>query len=202
MLSPNRRGILGALACTATALSAVSAQEPHAALTLDRQRAITQFVHTSWTEKDGAPADIRALAQTRDGYLWIGTTSGLVRFDGLRFTRFEPPAGESLPGRLVVRLVASRDGGLWIVWGVGAVSRVLNGHVTSYSEREGLPATDALVEAGDGSVIAGTLKGLSRFKDGVWEDVGKAWNFPGREASRLYFDKAGALWVLTEDKIL
>ena len=201
MLSPNRRGIVGALACAATAFSAVSAQAQHI-LTLPPQRGITEFVHTSWTEKDGAPADIRALAQTTDGYLWIGTPSGLFRFDGLRFSRFEPPAGESLPARLVVKLLASRDGGLWIVWGVGAVSRVLNGHVTSYSEREGLPATDALVEAGDGSVIAGTLKGLSRFKDGVWEDVGKAWNFPGKGASRLYFDKAGALWVLTEDRIL
>jgi signal transduction histidine kinase/ligand-binding sensor domain-containing protein len=172
------------------------------AFTPDPHRAIPQFVHTSWTEKDGAPADIRALAQTTDGYLWIGTPSGLFRFDGLRFTRFEPQAGESLPARLVGRLLASRDGALWIVWGVGAVSRVLDGHVTSYSEREGLPATEGLVEAGDGSVIAGTVKGLWRFKDGVWEDVGKAWSFPPKLASDLYFDKAGALWVLTEDRIL
>jgi hypothetical protein len=58
------------------------------AFALDPQRAITQFVHTSWTDKDGAPSNIRALAQTQDGYLWIGTTDGLFRFDGVRFTAF------------------------------------------------------------------------------------------------------------------
>ena len=84
------------------------------AFALDPQKAITQFVHTSWTEKDGAPTGILALAQTTDGYLWIGTTAGLFRFDGLRFVRFEPQAGESLPSTRINRLVATHDGALWI----------------------------------------------------------------------------------------
>jgi hypothetical protein len=50
-------------------------------------------------------------------------------------------------------------------------SRLLNGHVASYSEREGLPATFALAECKDGSLIAGTVKGLARFKYGIWKDV-------------------------------
>src|SRR5260370_42048457 len=65
---------------------------------LDPQKAITQLVHTSWTEREGAPASVRALAQTTDGYLWVATASGLYRFDGARFTRLEPAAGEELPG--------------------------------------------------------------------------------------------------------
>ena len=109
------------------------------AFALDPDRAITQFVHTSWTEKDGAPINLRALAQTQDGYLWIGTTAGLFRFDGVRFTAFEPPAGESFPSSRVRRLLATRDGALWIVWAVGQVSRLQIGHVTSYSEKDGLP---------------------------------------------------------------
>src|SRR5580692_6648974 len=101
------------------------------AFALDSQQAITQFVHTSWTEKDGAPNNVRALAQTQDGYLWIGTTAGLFRFDGVRFTAFEPPAGEAFPATRVMRLLAARDGALWIVWAAGAVSRLQDGHLTS-----------------------------------------------------------------------
>jgi ligand-binding sensor domain-containing protein len=114
------------------------------AFALDTQRAITQFVHTSWTEKEGAPSNVRALVQTVDGYLWIGTTAGLFRFDGVRFTAFEPPAEEAFPATRVRGLLASRDGALLIVWTGGAVSRLQNGHSTSYSEQNGLPAAEAL----------------------------------------------------------
>ena len=86
------------------------------ALALDPALAITQFVHTSWTERDGAPNNVRALAQTRDGYLWMGTTAGLFRFDGVRFTAFEPAAGEALPTTRILGLLTTRDGALWIVW--------------------------------------------------------------------------------------
>ena len=58
-------------------------------------RPISQWVHTKWTAKDGAPNEIRALAQTSDGYLWLGTVSSLVRFDGVRFVPFAPHAGDS-----------------------------------------------------------------------------------------------------------
>ena len=85
-----------------------------AAFALDPQKAITQFVHTAWTEKDGAPADIRALTQTKDGYLWLGTLTGLFSFDGIRFVRFEPRAGEELTTKTIRRLLATRDGSLWM----------------------------------------------------------------------------------------
>src|SRR5260370_1097685 len=88
---------------------------------LDPQKAITQLVHTSWTEREGAPASIVALAQTTDGYLWLGTASGLYRFDGVRFTRFEPAAGEELPGTSIAVLCATRNGSLCIASASGAI---------------------------------------------------------------------------------
>ena len=84
-----------------------------AAFALDPQKSITQFTHTAWTEKDGAPADIVAITQTSDGYLWLGTWTGLFSFDGVRFTRFEPQSGEHLPVQTIRRLLATRDGSLW-----------------------------------------------------------------------------------------
>jgi ligand-binding sensor domain-containing protein len=95
-----------------------------AAFALDPQKSITQLVHTAWTEKDGAPADIVAITQTSDGYLWLGTWTGLFSFDGVRFTRFEPQAGEQSPAQSIRRLLATRDGSLWIVFYSGAVSQL------------------------------------------------------------------------------
>jgi signal transduction histidine kinase/ligand-binding sensor domain-containing protein len=172
------------------------------ALALDPQKSITQFVHTAWTEKDGAPADIEAITQTKDGYLWLGTPTGLFSFDGIRFARFQPRAGEDLPAKPIRALLATRDGSLWIVFALGSVSHLLNGHVISYSDQEGLSATFALVECKDGSLIAGTTKGLALFKGRIWKDVSREWNFPGKRARTVYFDKADTLWVATEDKIV
>ena len=182
------------------------------AFALDPEKSITQFVHTAWTEKDGAPADIEAITQTKNGYLWLGTPTGLFSFDGIRFARFEPRAGEDLPAAPIQRLLATRDGSLWIVFSSGSVSRLLDGHVISYSEREGLPATFALVECQDGSLIAGTARGLARFKGGIWKDVTREWGFPGKQARKAYadkkgawmvfFDRAGTLWVDTEARVI
>src|ERR1700722_4985592 len=55
---------------------------------IDRDRRLDELYHTSWTSKDGAPSEIFAIAQARDGYLWLGTTTGLVRFDGIHFENY------------------------------------------------------------------------------------------------------------------
>ena len=192
------------LACQQLAPPCMWAQKPQRTPSQEfrPREAITEFVHTSWTAKDGAPTDVRALAQSTDGYLWLGTPTGLFRFDGVRFVRFEPRSGDILPDTRIQSLLASRDGSLWIVWGSGAVSRLLDGRLTSYSEREGLSPTFRLAEGSDGILIAGTTKGLARFSGARWKDEGTDWPFPGKQARRIYFDRSGALWVLTEDRVL
>ena len=98
-----------------------------AAFALDPQKSITQFAHTVWTEKDGAPADIEAITQTKDGYLWLGTLTGLFSFDGIRFAHFESRAGEDLPAKAIRNLLASRDGSLWIVFTSDDICRLREG---------------------------------------------------------------------------
>src|SRR5205823_5443230 len=76
---------------------------------------INQYAHTAWTVRDGSlKAAVWAIAQTPDGYLWLGTDFGLVRFDGVRFVPWQPPAGEPLPGGRIRCLFVARDGRLWI----------------------------------------------------------------------------------------
>src|SRR5277367_2971030 len=81
---------------------------------LDRDRTIAQFLHTGWAVADGAPSGIHGLAQTTDGYLWMASTSGLIRFDGVRFERYEPRQGGTSQFRDISALLATPDGGLWI----------------------------------------------------------------------------------------
>ena len=67
---------------------------------VDPNNHISQYAHTAWRVQDGIfEGTPRVLAQTTDGYLWIGTTSGIVRFDGVRFIPWAPPDGEKLPSQ-------------------------------------------------------------------------------------------------------
>src|ERR1700758_1400051 len=76
---------------------------------------ITQYAHTSWKNREGfTNGVISAIAQSADGYLWLGTDSGLYRFDGVRVVAWQPPSNQRLPINDIVTLLAARDGTLWI----------------------------------------------------------------------------------------
>ena len=93
------------------------------ATALDPHTRLTQYFHTAWRVLDGAfEAAPNAVAQTADGYIWIGTGSGLVKYDGARFDSWSPPPGKSLPDPNVVSLRGSSDGALWIGTARGLLS--------------------------------------------------------------------------------
>src|SRR5277367_3674640 len=90
---------------------------------LDPSLDINQYAHTSWKVRDGfTKGFIESIAQTPDGYLWLGTDFGLVRFDGVRAVPWEPPAGERLPDSRIRSLLSARDGTLWIGTNAGLAS--------------------------------------------------------------------------------
>ena len=165
-------------------------------------RSIHQFAHKTWTAQDGAPTEIRSLAQTADGYLWLGTVSGLVRFDGVRFVPFRPRGTDTIPAAAVRALKQGRDGTLWIIWESGAVSHLVNGRLATQGRRNGLAAVYDLAESSLGEVVAGTETGLARLTNGRWEGVPAGWGFPGSEARAVWFDKSDALWVETTDRVV
>src|SRR5580704_18898424 len=85
------------------------------AFALDPSLDISQYAHTAWKTREGFfKGAINAIAQTPDGYLWLGTEFGLFRFDGVRKVQFQLPAGEHLPSERIFGLLAARDGRLWI----------------------------------------------------------------------------------------
>jgi len=163
---------------------------------------INQLVRTTWTRNDGAPIDIRDLAQTTDGIVWIGSDSGLTRFDGGRFIQFQPQHGDTLPKAGVRHLTPARDGGLWIVWRNGQVSRLRNDRLITFGERDGLPTAFRIAESTTGVIVAGTATGIARFDNGRWKDVSHEWGYPDSEGIAVWFDRGETLWVESEARVL
>jgi signal transduction histidine kinase/ligand-binding sensor domain-containing protein len=125
------------------------------ALALNPALDVSQYAHTAWKVREGfAKGSIISIAQTPDGYLWVGTAFGLSRFDGVRNVPWKPPPNQYLPSAVITRLVAARDGTLWIGTFNGLASWK-NGKLTRYAEL-GASAIFALVEDREGSIWAGS----------------------------------------------
>jgi signal transduction histidine kinase/ligand-binding sensor domain-containing protein len=186
-----RRMVLAAAAVLATAGSPAYALDPATAL--------TEFSLRNWSESAGPfPFGVYAIAQDRDGYLWLGTRTGLIRFDGTTFTIWK--GAEPLPEDRVSVLHAARDGSLWLGFGtVGGVARIRQGSVTNFGERDGVPAgaVNALVEGDDGSMWVGTFSGVARFAGDRWERVGQAAGLPEEQVLSVHRDRSGTLRVAT-----
>ena len=168
------------------------AQEPE--VTLD------QLNHRAYGLLEGAPTNPLDMAQTTDGTLWLAGMVGLSRFDGVRFTKYPGPSDEPLPTTLVYALLASPDGGLWIGFGLGGVGFLKAGHLTVYTEKDGLPggSVNRLLLDHDGTLWIATNGGLARLRGGHGERV--ASDLIDRVRS-LALDKTGALWVQTVDHV-
>ena len=143
---------------------------------------IFQLQHTGWTAREGAPGSINSLAQTTDGYLWLGTSSGLFRFDGVHFDRYKLPSGEKLNSDDIFSLMATSDGGLWIGFHYGNVAFMKDGRIISYGESEGLPSgtvTRFIVDR-EGAVWAAVGGGIARLEGTRWQRIGEDWAYPGK----------------------
>jgi ligand-binding sensor domain-containing protein len=115
---------------------------------------INQYAHNAWTIREGfLKGAISSIAQTPDGYLWLGTEFGLLRFDGVQSVPWQPPKGERLPSSFVRSLLAARDGRLWIGTTEGLASWK-DGKLAHYPELAG-QAVVSLFEDREGTVWAG-----------------------------------------------
>jgi ligand-binding sensor domain-containing protein len=106
------------LACTALWVRPASA--------LDPRHRISQYLHTAWKSDSGLVA-VRRLKQTPDGYLWLATRGGLVRFDGVRFSTYLAGSVEGLESSTIQDLLLDPDGSLWIATLGGGVSHYERG---------------------------------------------------------------------------
>lgn len=171
-------------------------------LALDPAVRLSQYAHTAWRVRDGLlGSSPYAVAQTRDGYLWIGTQGGLVRFDGARFVPWLPPAGPALPSTAIFSLLGARDGSLWIGTGFGP-AHWTNGRLVVFPEVQG--RINAMLEDDDGTVwiarnrylIGQHAQGpVCRLQGDAFRCLGASEGLAWPYAGALAKDSSGALWI-------
>lgn len=166
---------------------------------LDPQKALTQYIHETWTKEDGLPDDsIKALIQTRDGYIWLGTELGLVRFDGVRFTGFSHETADAISNSAITGLFEDSQGRLWIGTQNKGLTIYQDGKFKSFTEQDGLASNNltSFCEDREGAIWIGTFAhGLMRYKDGKFTHFTTRDGLASDDARVVYTDKAGNLWV-------
>jgi signal transduction histidine kinase/ligand-binding sensor domain-containing protein len=168
---------------------------------LDPSKEITQYVRQSWNAEAGLPqSSVQAIAQTADGYLWIGTEEGLARFDGVRFTVFDKKNTPALHSNQVTALLVDREQNLWIGTHGGGISRFNKGQITAATHlREATDLTvNALFQDHQGVVWAGTAgAGLLRFAGDNTTSLTTASGLADNSVFAMAEDSRGVLWVGT-----
>jgi ligand-binding sensor domain-containing protein/signal transduction histidine kinase len=179
-------------------LAALCLAFPPSAAALDPRKVITQYGHDSWQIEDGLPnSTVRAFAQTRDGYLWVGTEEGLARFDGVRFVVFDASNTPELREAFVTDLHEDRSGNLWIATSGGGLVRYRDGRFTSYlTKGDSRLLLVAVAEDAAGTLwIGAQVRGLLQLKDGALVAPPAIRSLPLTSVTALHVDPAGRLWM-------
>jgi len=168
------------------------------------------FTFQVWQREEGLPQNlVRALAQTKEGYLWIGSDAGVTRFDGVRFVSFGLPEG--VQAGPVQTMLGDSAGALWIGSAGRGPGRWQNGHFTAFTTQEGLPSdsVNALTEDNQGRLWIGTESGLATIENGKLTNTKIALLDPsnpsdknptkstlaGKPITALCSDGHGAIWI-------
>jgi ligand-binding sensor domain-containing protein/two-component sensor histidine kinase len=170
---------------------------------LDPHKALTQYSTSVWTQQQGLPQDtIRAITQTTDGYLWLGTDEGLARFDGYDFTIFNRDRGD-LPSNSITVLAAGADGSLWIGQNSG-LTRYRDRRFRTYTRKDGLPDDSISALFVDQSGILWIVAGgnLARFDGAAFTNFLRSRDIPLKSVRALTQDKAGNLLLAGNNAVV
>jgi signal transduction histidine kinase/ligand-binding sensor domain-containing protein len=167
-------------------------------------RALDDFTIRTWNENDGLSVSrITAITQDHDGYLWLGTDAGLVKFDGVRFVPVTDPGGVKLPVAPIPALLSASDRSLWIgTVGPYGLARLRNGRVTQYGVDRGLRPgyVITLLEDRDHVLWAGNASGLFTFDGDRWHQVTDP-ALAGSGVLALHQSRDGSVWVATRSSV-
>jgi ligand-binding sensor domain-containing protein len=169
------------------------------AYALDPHKSLTQYSRTTWGQADGLPQDtVKAITQTADGYLWLGTDEGLARFDGYDFRQYDKASGD-LPANSITALAAASDGTLWIGTSNGLTRYRPGGKVRfhTFTTKDGLPddAITQLYEDHEGTLWIAAGIYLSRYQNGRFTNFAPGRDLPVTTARIIREDRAHDLWI-------
>jgi len=146
------------------AIIACALLHPPAGRALDPSTALGSYARQTWVMENGLPQNtVTAAIQTRQGFLWLGTEVGLVRFDGNSFALFDRASNPALPDNDICCLLEAPDGAMWIGTS-GGLARWQSGTMRAYTTRDGLPGNGirGLALSGDGQIWVNTDEGIAR----------------------------------------
>jgi signal transduction histidine kinase/ligand-binding sensor domain-containing protein len=179
--------LLGALLVSTPASSATS------------HDVLSAYRLTAWGATEGlSSGSVYTIAQDPAGYLWLGTDMGLVRFDGVRFSRWVSYGTTQLPRGAIRTLCVASDGSMWVGFAsLQGASRVQRGQVRNFSAQDGLPATDitAIVEDASARIWAGGSAGLFSYNGTRWETWPPDRGLPSGPIYTVSVDRTGGLLV-------
>lgn len=169
---------------------------------VDLHDVLIDYTLTSWSRKDGLVGPVWAIAQGPNGFLWLGTDEGLVRFDGVRFVGWETIGGSPLPRLSVRALHVDHDGALWVGFGgTGGVGRIQGKTIQIFPTINGADTgvVSAIVEDHARVIWVASARGLFRMDGGDWQRLGAAQGLPEAGFTNAYVDSKGTVWVGTGD---
>ena len=168
------------------------------ALALDPHKNLHQYGHHSWQTDNGLPQNtVHAVLQTRDGYIWLATEGGLVRFDSTQFVVFGKESPAHLPSNSVNSLFEDSHGDLWIGTQDGLVRR-RGSEFKTFAAKDGLPDNTvwSVLEGRSGAVWVVTAAGVARYRNGGFEPFPIAEGLSNKSTAIEAAD--GPLWIGTQ----
>ncbi|MEM6647355.1 MAG: two-component regulator propeller domain-containing protein, partial [Bacteroidota bacterium] len=161
---------------------------------------MSQYVQDAWRVQDGLPQNtVRALAQTPDGYLWMGTDEGLARYNGTSFTTYDRTTTPELTDPRIAALRVAPEGGLWVGTMGGGLLHVVDDTWTPISSPDSTraPAVETFAEAHGKIWVASGPDGLFILADGALTPHPQSTSLAEYAVQHVAAAPNGALWVGT-----
>ncbi len=170
----------------------------------ERRPAAPGYALEVWTTEHGLPQNsVRAITQTRDGYLWVGTFAGLARFDGVKFTTFDTSNTPALPSSMILALYEDRHGALWIGTDGKGLVKYAQGRFTLYAESAEAPVEwiNRIWEDEAGNLLLMARHKPLQFKDGRFSKTTAYNNLSTETSQMLTVNRDGSLLAFVEGGI-
>ena len=166
---------------------------------------LASYAHAVWTATNGLPqSTVQAVAQTDDGYIWLATEDGVVRFDGVQFRVFNKQNSRAIRQDNITLLYKTRDGSLWLASVNGTLARYKDGSFQSFTGSAGLSSDNVqcLFEDSAENLWIATSGGVARFHSGVFQPVDGSAHLAAGTVLAVTGDRSGRIWAATSSTLL